>query len=134
MNTPYRPILVLIPPSEAVIIIALVTVDLTLMIPSINHSNCVFEGTVINPKSHQNEIMMLGVLVNSSFSLEKAPDKPFDSHFCMITKPQVQPEFGAHLFNILHHNSFSKFSESSKIKNNNNKQTIRVMVKSNKDE
>jgi len=45
-------------------------------------------GTVINPKTHQNEITMLGVLANTSFSLDKAANKPFNQHFCMITKPQ----------------------------------------------
>ena len=51
--------------------------------------HCIYLGTVINPKTHQNEITMLGVLANTSFSLDKAANKPFNQHFCMITKPQA---------------------------------------------
>jgi DNA polymerase alpha subunit A len=41
----------------------------------------------LNPKNHQNEIAMIGCLFNTTYSLDKPNKEPFDTHFCMITKP-----------------------------------------------
>ena len=41
----------------------------------------------MNPKNHQNEIAMIGCLLNTNFSVDKTNKEPFDTHFCMVTKP-----------------------------------------------
>lgn len=39
--------------------------------------------TVVNPKTHQSEIIMLGCLVHHKFHLDRpAPNPPFQQHFC----------------------------------------------------
>ena len=39
--------------------------------------------TAVNPKTHQNEIVMVSGLVHQKFCLDKAPPKPlFQYHFC----------------------------------------------------
>ncbi|XP_018416639.1 PREDICTED: DNA polymerase alpha catalytic subunit [Nanorana parkeri] len=44
--------------------------------------------TVQNPKTHQNEIVALAALVHYKFPLDKAPPHPpFQTHFCVLTKP-----------------------------------------------
>ncbi|CAJ0952653.1 unnamed protein product, partial [Ranitomeya imitator] len=44
--------------------------------------------TVQNSKTHQNEIVTLAALVHHKFPLDKAPPQPpFQTHFCVITKP-----------------------------------------------
>nr|DBA34120.1 TPA: hypothetical protein GDO54_001717 [Pyxicephalus adspersus] len=44
--------------------------------------------TVQNPKTHQNEIVALAALIHHKFPLDKAPPQPpFETHFCVITKP-----------------------------------------------
>ncbi|KAG9485684.1 hypothetical protein GDO78_008663 [Eleutherodactylus coqui] len=44
--------------------------------------------TVQNPKTHQNEIVALAALVHHKFPLDKAPPQPpFQTHFCVLTKP-----------------------------------------------
>ncbi|XP_063811770.1 DNA polymerase alpha catalytic subunit isoform X2 [Pseudophryne corroboree] len=44
--------------------------------------------TVQNPKTHQNEIIALAALVHHKFPLDKAPPQPpFQTHFCVLTKP-----------------------------------------------
>lgn len=44
--------------------------------------------TVVNPKTHQSEIVMIGCLVNHQFYLDRpAPNPPFQQHFCAFTKP-----------------------------------------------
>ena len=48
--------------------------------------------TVVNPKTHQSEIVMLGCLVHHQFPLDRpAPNPPFQQHFCVITKPCDMP-------------------------------------------
>ena len=42
---------------------------------------------MINPKTHQNEICLLGCLANTAFSIEKAGNDPFNQHFCIVAKP-----------------------------------------------
>ncbi|XP_016064788.1 PREDICTED: DNA polymerase alpha catalytic subunit isoform X2 [Miniopterus natalensis] len=45
--------------------------------------------TVQNAKTHQNEIIALAALVHHSFALDKAPPQPpFQSHFCVVSKPK----------------------------------------------
>ncbi|KAM3936321.1 DNA polymerase alpha catalytic subunit [Leptodactylus fuscus] len=44
--------------------------------------------TVQNAKTHQNEIVALAALVHHQFPLDKAPPQPpFQTHFCVLTKP-----------------------------------------------
>ncbi|XP_040279637.1 DNA polymerase alpha catalytic subunit isoform X2 [Bufo bufo] len=44
--------------------------------------------TIQNAKTHQNEIIALAALVNHKFPLDKAPPQPpFQTHFCVLTKP-----------------------------------------------
>ncbi|XP_069800920.1 DNA polymerase alpha catalytic subunit isoform X2 [Dendropsophus ebraccatus] len=44
--------------------------------------------TVQNTKTHQNEIVALAALVHHKFPLDKAPPQPpFQTHFCVLTKP-----------------------------------------------
>lgn len=44
--------------------------------------------TVQNPKTHQNEIVALAALIHHKFPLDKAPPQlPFQTHFCVLTKP-----------------------------------------------
>ena len=44
--------------------------------------------TIINPKSHQNEIAVLSGLIHTSFCLDKEAPKPeFQSNFCAIARP-----------------------------------------------
>ncbi|XP_034779899.2 DNA polymerase alpha catalytic subunit-like isoform X3 [Acipenser ruthenus] len=44
--------------------------------------------TVQNPKTHQNEIVSLAALLHNQFPLDRAPPQPpFETHFCVISKP-----------------------------------------------
>ena len=44
--------------------------------------------TVVNPKSHQNEIALVSGLSHSSFYLDRpAPSPPYTEHFCALTRP-----------------------------------------------
>ncbi|KAM9037624.1 DNA polymerase alpha catalytic subunit isoform 1-T1 [Sarcophilus harrisii] len=44
--------------------------------------------TMQNTKTHQNEVIALAALVHHSFPLDKAaPQPPFQSHFCVVSKP-----------------------------------------------
>ncbi|XP_070539037.1 DNA polymerase alpha catalytic subunit-like [Ptychodera flava] len=44
--------------------------------------------TLLNPKTHQNEIISVAGLVHNKFHIDKAPPKPpFQQHFCAISKP-----------------------------------------------
>ena len=45
-------------------------------------------GTVINAKTQQNEVAMAGVVAHTSYSLSSPPERNFNQHFCIITKPQ----------------------------------------------
>ncbi|XP_036160449.1 DNA polymerase alpha catalytic subunit isoform X2 [Myotis myotis] len=45
--------------------------------------------TIQNPKTHENEIIAVAALVHHSFALDKAPPQPpFQSHFCVVSKPK----------------------------------------------
>ncbi|KAM9577340.1 DNA polymerase alpha catalytic subunit isoform 1-T1 [Trichechus inunguis] len=45
--------------------------------------------TMQNAKIHQNEIIAVAALVHHSFALDKAPPQPpFQSHFCVVSKPK----------------------------------------------
>ncbi|XP_036083086.1 DNA polymerase alpha catalytic subunit isoform X2 [Rousettus aegyptiacus] len=45
--------------------------------------------TVQNAKTHQNEIIAVAALVHYRFALDKAPPQPpFQSHFCVVSKPE----------------------------------------------
>ncbi|KAF6390665.1 DNA polymerase alpha 1, catalytic subunit [Rhinolophus ferrumequinum] len=45
--------------------------------------------TMQNAKTHQNEVIAVAALVHYSFALDKAPPKPpFQSHFCVVSKPK----------------------------------------------
>ncbi|XP_012304282.1 DNA polymerase alpha catalytic subunit isoform X1 [Aotus nancymaae] len=45
--------------------------------------------TMQNAKIHQNEIIAIAALVHHSFALDKAaPQPPFQSHFCVVSKPK----------------------------------------------
>ncbi|KAL0587906.1 DNA polymerase alpha catalytic subunit [Plecturocebus cupreus] len=45
--------------------------------------------TMQNAKNHQNEIIAIAALVHHSFALDKAaPQPPFQSHFCVVSKPK----------------------------------------------
>ncbi|XP_044767843.1 DNA polymerase alpha catalytic subunit isoform X3 [Neomonachus schauinslandi] len=45
--------------------------------------------TMQNAKTHQNEIIAVAALVHHSFALDKAPPQPpFQSHFCVVSKPK----------------------------------------------
>uniref|UniRef100_G3RT59 DNA polymerase n=1 Tax=Gorilla gorilla gorilla TaxID=9595 RepID=G3RT59_GORGO len=45
--------------------------------------------TMQNAKNHQNEIIAMAALVHHSFALDKAaPKPPFQSHFCVVSKPK----------------------------------------------
>uniref|UniRef100_A0A2K5TTL9 DNA polymerase n=1 Tax=Macaca fascicularis TaxID=9541 RepID=A0A2K5TTL9_MACFA len=45
--------------------------------------------TMQNAKNHQNEIIAVAALVHHSFALDKAaPKPPFQSHFCVVSKPK----------------------------------------------
>ncbi|GAB1302963.1 DNA polymerase alpha catalytic subunit [Apodemus speciosus] len=45
--------------------------------------------TVQNVQNHQHEIIALAALVHHSFPLDKAPPKPpFQTHFCVVSKPK----------------------------------------------
>ncbi|KAF4027243.1 hypothetical protein G4228_018762 [Cervus hanglu yarkandensis] len=45
--------------------------------------------TMQNAKTHENEIIAVSVLVHHSFALDKAPPQPpFQSHFCVVSKPK----------------------------------------------
>ncbi|XP_074070326.1 DNA polymerase alpha catalytic subunit isoform X2 [Macrotis lagotis] len=44
--------------------------------------------TMQNTKTHQNEVIALAALIHHSFPLDKAaPQPPFQSHFCVVSKP-----------------------------------------------
>ncbi|XP_044526087.1 DNA polymerase alpha catalytic subunit [Gracilinanus agilis] len=44
--------------------------------------------TMQNAKTHQNEVIALAALIHHSFPLDKAaPQPPFQSHFCVVSKP-----------------------------------------------
>jgi DNA polymerase alpha subunit A len=44
--------------------------------------------TVINPKTHQNEIALVSGLVHNKFHLDRpAPQPPYVEHFCALTRP-----------------------------------------------
>lgn len=48
--------------------------------------------TVVNPKTHQSEIVMIGCLVHHQFHVDRpAPNPPFQEHFCAFTKPCDMP-------------------------------------------
>ncbi|XP_076048772.1 DNA polymerase alpha catalytic subunit [Oratosquilla oratoria] len=48
--------------------------------------------TTVNPKSHQNEIVLAGCLVHTQFHLDKPPPQPpFQQHFCAMTHPSDTP-------------------------------------------
>ncbi|OBS59818.1 hypothetical protein A6R68_09055, partial [Neotoma lepida] len=45
--------------------------------------------TIQNVKNHQHEILAIAALVHHSFALDKAPPKPpFQTHFCVVSKPK----------------------------------------------
>uniref|UniRef100_A0A8D2DS93 DNA polymerase n=1 Tax=Sciurus vulgaris TaxID=55149 RepID=A0A8D2DS93_SCIVU len=45
--------------------------------------------TLQNAKNHQNEIIAIAALVHHNFALDKAPPQPpFQSHFCVVSKPK----------------------------------------------
>ncbi|XP_021572093.1 DNA polymerase alpha catalytic subunit [Carlito syrichta] len=45
--------------------------------------------TMQNAKNHQNEIIAMAALIHHSFALDKAPPRPpFQSHFCVVSKPK----------------------------------------------
>uniref|UniRef100_G1P2P0 DNA polymerase n=1 Tax=Myotis lucifugus TaxID=59463 RepID=G1P2P0_MYOLU len=45
--------------------------------------------TIQNAKTHENEIIAVAALVHHSFALDKAPPQPpFQSHFCVVSKPK----------------------------------------------
>uniref|UniRef100_A0A8I3QPP2 DNA polymerase n=1 Tax=Canis lupus familiaris TaxID=9615 RepID=A0A8I3QPP2_CANLF len=45
--------------------------------------------TMQNAKTHQHEIIAVAALVHHSFALDKAaPQPPFQSHFCVVSKPK----------------------------------------------
>ncbi|KAB1252862.1 DNA polymerase alpha catalytic subunit [Camelus dromedarius] len=45
--------------------------------------------TMQNAKTHENEIIAVSALVHHSFALDKAPPQPpFQSHFCVVSKPK----------------------------------------------
>ncbi|XP_069896793.1 DNA polymerase alpha catalytic subunit isoform X4 [Dipodomys merriami] len=45
--------------------------------------------TMQNVKNHQNEIIAIAALVHHHFELDKAPPQPpFQSHFCVVSKPK----------------------------------------------
>ncbi|XP_058147839.1 DNA polymerase alpha catalytic subunit [Dasypus novemcinctus] len=45
--------------------------------------------TMQHAKTHQNEIIAMAALVHHSFALDKAaPQPPFQSHFCVVSKPK----------------------------------------------
>ncbi|KAM6151481.1 DNA polymerase alpha catalytic subunit [Rhynchocyon petersi] len=45
--------------------------------------------TMQNAKTHQNEILAMAALVHHSFALDKSPPQPpFQSHFCVVSKPK----------------------------------------------
>ncbi|XP_010605467.1 DNA polymerase alpha catalytic subunit isoform X2 [Fukomys damarensis] len=45
--------------------------------------------TMQNAKNHQNEIIAIAALVHHGFALDKAPPQPpFQSHFCVVSKPK----------------------------------------------
>ncbi|ERE64155.1 DNA polymerase alpha catalytic subunit isoform 1 [Cricetulus griseus] len=45
--------------------------------------------TMQNIKNHQHEIIAIAALVHHSFALDKAPPKPpFQTHFCVVSKPK----------------------------------------------
>uniref|UniRef100_A0A8D0VE40 DNA polymerase n=1 Tax=Sus scrofa TaxID=9823 RepID=A0A8D0VE40_PIG len=45
--------------------------------------------TMQNAKTHENEIIAVAALVHHSFALDKAPPQPpFQSHFCVVSKPK----------------------------------------------
>uniref|UniRef100_A0A3Q2LPE8 DNA polymerase n=1 Tax=Equus caballus TaxID=9796 RepID=A0A3Q2LPE8_HORSE len=45
--------------------------------------------TMQSAKTHQNEIIAMAALVHHSFALDKAPPQPpFQSHFCVVSKPK----------------------------------------------
>ncbi|XP_035693536.1 DNA polymerase alpha catalytic subunit-like [Branchiostoma floridae] len=44
--------------------------------------------TLLNPKTHQNEVVAVAALVHTRFHIDKAPPKPpFQDNFCAISKP-----------------------------------------------
>uniref|UniRef100_A0A8C6YI34 DNA polymerase n=1 Tax=Nothoprocta perdicaria TaxID=30464 RepID=A0A8C6YI34_NOTPE len=44
--------------------------------------------TVQNPKTHQNEVVAMAALIHQKFPLDKAaPQPPFQTHFCVVSKP-----------------------------------------------
>lgn len=45
--------------------------------------------TMQNVKTHENEIIAMAALIHHSFALDKAPPQPpFQSHFCVVSKPK----------------------------------------------
>jgi len=44
-------------------------------------------GTVINSKTQQNEVSMLGCLAHTKFSLSSPTPEVFNQHYCLVTKP-----------------------------------------------
>ncbi|XP_043480820.1 DNA polymerase alpha catalytic subunit isoform X1 [Leptopilina heterotoma] len=48
--------------------------------------------SALNPKHHQNEVVMVGVLLQHKYQIDKAAPKPhFDQHYCLITHPKEVP-------------------------------------------
>ncbi|XP_071492723.1 DNA polymerase alpha catalytic subunit-like [Diadema antillarum] len=44
--------------------------------------------TVVNPKTHRNEIVAISALIHHKFPVDKgAPKPPFQQHFCVLSKP-----------------------------------------------
>ncbi|KAK3603739.1 hypothetical protein CHS0354_023353 [Potamilus streckersoni] len=44
--------------------------------------------TLPNPKTHQNEVIGVACLIQSSLHMDRpAPKQPFEQHFCILTKP-----------------------------------------------
>ena len=62
----------------------LVARKLELRIPA---ERCALSGTVLNSKSQQHEVCMVGCLAHTEFSLDRPPSQPFNQHFCLLTKP-----------------------------------------------
>jgi len=44
-------------------------------------------GTVINSKTQQNEVSMLGCLAHTKYSLSSPTSEVFNQHYCLLTKP-----------------------------------------------
>ncbi len=42
---------------------------------------------MVNSKSQQHEVCLIGCLAHTEFSLDRPPTQPFNQHFCLLTKP-----------------------------------------------